>query len=406
MIKILIIEDNVEKFKKVFNILTTECNVEDNEIDCADCVRTGREFLAKGQYDLLVLDLVLPINEGDSPSTESGIRFLDEIYYNPNINIPIHIIGLTEFDDIYQDNVQEFEDKLWGLINFNLKNTDWIDKLKSKVYYLQSFKKRFKEAIEKEFKYDIAIITAINLEFEQLKSICNWELLELPNDPIIYYKCILNTKNNNNIKIVICCVNQMGMQAAATVSSKVISLFSPTKLFITGICAGIKSSGVNIGDLVVANQSWNYESGKISEDDDGKLIFKPDMHCLPTDNGILAKLTQFTNDKNILSNIYNDFKGHKPANHPKVKYGSVGSGPYVLASTNYLAELLQKDRKLTAIDMEGYGIYKAAQFHSGTLPIFIKGISDLGDEAKSDDYQEYASFISAKFVFMFIYHTY
>lgn len=406
MIRILVIEDNVEKFKKILSLLTEECNVPEMDIDCADCVRRGREFITKGHYDLLLLDLVLPINEGDPPSAESGIRFLDEIYYNPNINIPVHIIGLTQFDSVFNDCSKEFEDKLWGLINFNLQNTDWIDKLKSKVFYLQSFKKKYKDFIEGEFQYDVAIITAINSEFEQLKNICEWESLIVPNDPLLYYKFLLNTKNNNNLKIVICCVNQMGMQASAAVASKIISLFSPTKFFITGICAGIKSTGVNLGDIVIATQSWDYESGKISEDSNSNLIFKPDMHCLPTDQGILAKLTEFSNIKLHLSKIYNDYKGLKPITQLNVKFGSIGSGPYVLSSTKYLAELLQNDRKLTAIDMEGYGIYKAAQFHSGTMPVFIKAVSDLGDEKKNDDYQDYAAHVSAKFVFDFLYNCF
>ena len=118
------------------------------------------------------------------------------------------------------------------------------------------------------------------------------------NDPLVYYKFTLNTKNSNNIRIIACCINDMGMQAVSAVASKVISLFSPSKLFMTGICAGLKSAGVNLGGVIVAKQVWDYESGKILDNTDDSFNFKPDMKCLPTDQGIVKRLTDFSNNKN------------------------------------------------------------------------------------------------------------
>jgi nucleoside phosphorylase len=347
----------------------------------------------------------LPIDEGGDPSPESGSRFLDEIYYNPNVNIPIHIIGLTEFDDIFIKYHDQFEDKLWGLINFRVQNNDWEEKLKSKIFYLQNFKTKYVESIRDQNKFDIAIITALNIEFEELISTSEWTKFDIEKDPLVYYSTLLNTKSNNNIKLLACCINQMGMQASSAISSKIISTFSPKNLFITGICAGINKPGVNIGDIIIANQCWDYESGKITDDSNGNLLFSSDMHCIPTDLGILSQLTDFSNNRNILSNIYNEFKGNKPEFALKIHFGSVGSGPYVLSSKQYLKNLISSDRKLLGLDMEGYGIYKASQFHIGTIPVFIKAISDFADSNKTDNYQKYASFVSAKFVIDFIYNN-
>jgi nucleoside phosphorylase len=406
MIKILIIDDSVEKLRAVLNFLEKECNVSEIDIDCADTVNSGRDYLTKNSYDLLLLDLVLPINEDDSPTAESGTKFLDEIYYNPNINIPLHIIGLTEYDQAFKESAQDFEDKLWGLVNFSLQTNDWKDKLKSKVFYLQKTKTDYKKFIEVEKKFDVAIITALNKEFEELKSICTWEPFPVKNDPLVYYKFTLNTKNSNNIKIIACCVNDMGMQAASAVTSKIISTFSPSLVFMTGICAGLKSAGVNLGGIIVAKQVWDYESGKIIDGDAGNFTFKPDMKCIPTDQGIVTRLIEFSNNKTAISNIYNEFKGKKPNTQLEVKFDSVGSGPYLLTSKNYLTKLLENDRKLIGIDMEGYGMYKAAQFHQGTTPVLVKAVSDFGDAEKDDDYQSYASYASARFVYEYLYNSF
>ena len=127
MIKILVVEDNTEKFKRVFSLLTKECSVVESDVQRANCVHTARELLISGLYDLLLLDLVLPVNEDGNPSEEAGNNFLEEIYYNPNINTPIHVIGLTEFQKVFEEYSESFEDKLWGLINFDLRSTDWSD---------------------------------------------------------------------------------------------------------------------------------------------------------------------------------------------------------------------------------------------------------------------------------------
>ncbi len=400
MIKILIIEDNPEKLKCVNKFLNSVCSISGENIDKAGNIKEGRECLIREHYDLLLLDLVLPNDEESEKSPEFGSNFLDEIHYNPNINTPIHIIGITEFDEIYKQYLDSFDDKLWGLINFNLKEIDWQTKLKNKIFYLQSYKKNYAEFIKNSNKYDVAIITALNIEFEQLLKTSHWKKLN-SNEPIVFYETVINTKDSNNIKIIAGNINQMGMQAAASVASKVLSLFNPSLLFIVGICAGIEEN-VKLGDIIIANQIWDYESGKKTEDSNGQFIFKPDNKLLPTDIGVLAKLTEFANKTKYRIEIYDEYQGSKPDAYFNVHFGSVGSGPYVLSSKNYMEELLKKDRKLIGIDMEGYGVYKAAQFHNGTKPIFIKSVTDFGDIKKGDNFQQYASYISAKFVIEYI----
>lgn len=403
MIKVLIIEDNNEKLGRVKDFLQTVCKVKGTDIDSCGAVNPGRTALMERQYDLLLLDLVLPVNENEDPSAENGTNFLDEIHYNPNINIPIHIIGLTEFDQVFKDFYETFEDKLWGLINFRLSDNDWTNKLKSKVFYLQNFKEQYQSFLEKKNKYDVAIVTALNTEFQQLLRSGAWTKVSHEDDQLVYFETILNTKNNNNIRIIACSFNQMGMQAAASVGAKVIAKFSPGHIFITGICAGFADKGLKLGDIIVATQCWDYESGKVIENESGELVFNPDMKLIPTDQGIISRITDFSNDRAVLSRIHDDFAGNKPDNTLKVHFGSVGSGPYVLSSKEYLKKLTESDRKLLGIDMEGFGIYKAGQFFKSTVPVFIKSVSDFGDEKKSDDYHAYSAYTSANFTLKFLY---
>ena len=173
-----------------------------------------------------------------------------------------------------------------------------------------------------------------------------------------------------------------------------------------GICAGVKESGVKIGDILIASQSWDYESGKIAENQNGELVFSPEIHNIPTEQGLLSRLTEFITRKEVLSSIYNNCNYNKPGEQLRAHIGPVASGPYLLSSEKYLAKLKEKERKLIGIDMEGYGIYKAAQFNNNIIPILIKSVSDYGEKGKSDEFQKFASYTSANFVYEFILNTF
>jgi nucleoside phosphorylase len=55
-------------------------------------------------------------------------------------------------------------------------------------------------------------------------------------------------------------------------------------------------------------------------------------------------------------------------------------------------------RNLMAVDMETYGVYGAAIYGPDPRPTYfsIKGVSDFGENDKSDKWQPYAAYTSAQ----------
>ena len=47
----------------------------------------------------MILDLVLPIEDGLEADAKNGVQFLQDIHSNPMIKPPIHIVGLSGFSD-------------------------------------------------------------------------------------------------------------------------------------------------------------------------------------------------------------------------------------------------------------------------------------------------------------------
>lgn len=406
MIKILILDDSPEKIAITRKFLVEECKVNPDFIDVRSNVKDGRKILYENDYDLLLLDLVLPRDSETEATADESIKFLDEIYYNSDIHIPVHIIGFSQHENLFKDHNDSFEDKLWHLIAFSYSNNNWKDKLKNKICHLISVKNRFKESIEFKNKFDFAIICA--LENPELNAIlelpCDWKIFYSEDDPILYHEGTINTLNGNSYRVLACSINKMGMQATASVASMIITKFKVKNIFMTGICAGIKDRGLNFGDIVVAENSFDYGSGKIQESDTGIFIFKPEPHQFSTDQTLISKLNNFINKKIELSKIQNAYKGNLSKNMLQAKIGPIASGSYVVASKSFAANIAEPNRKLLAIDMEGYGLYLACHFFNQTKALFVKSVCDFGDKEKDDNYQSYAAFTSANFLHSFIFN--
>jgi nucleoside phosphorylase/CheY-like chemotaxis protein len=404
MIRVLILDDSPEKTSIIRRFLSEECNIDNGLIDERQTIKDGRKILYENEYDLLLLDLVMPRDLESEATAEESIKFLDEIYFNSEIHIPVHIIGFSQYDELIQIHNESFEDKLWHLINFSFTNNGWKDKLKSKICHLISVKNRFRESIETKYTFDIGIINA--LESPELKAVldlnCNWRTFRVENDPIVYHEGSIGTINGNAYRIIACSINKMGMQATASVASLIISKFKVKFLFMTGICAGVKERSVNFGDVIIAESLMDFGSGKMVENANGDFLFKPEPHQFPTNQNLIAKVNNFIRNNEELLKIQSSFQGTPSKTILQAKIGPVASGAYVVASKTVMTTITEPNRKLIAVDMEGFGLYLACHYLSETKPLFIKSVCDFGDESKDDSHQNYAAFTSARFLYSFL----
>jgi nucleoside phosphorylase/CheY-like chemotaxis protein len=410
MIKILIVDDAGYKSDKIRHLLTDDAMLMDKDITSVANIKAAKRLLVKETYDLLILDLVLPLDIGDTPTPEKGIGFLKDLEINPGINPPIHIIGLTEFGDLKEKFENEFGKYLWHLIAYSPTEFNWQDKLKSIVYHLVSIRKRYIESAESNHSFDVAVITALNRpEFDKILDWpVAWDRFQLTSDPTTYYKAEIRN-NDKIITVVSACVDQMGMTATAVLVAKMIHQFKPETFIMGGICAGLRERGLNYGDILIAEQSWDYGSGKMKDahsesGDIRETIFEPDIRPVQLSPSLKSKVNTFLRRKEILLQIQAECKYAKPDNLLSAALGPIASGSYVISSENRLNEIKQVQRKLLGVEMEGYGLYYACEHHQdkAVKGLMIKSVSDYGDSKKDDQYQDYSSFTSAQFIYHFI----
>ena len=416
MIDILIIEDSLEKFEAIKTTIK-EINVNiGNKIQHAQSIIEAKIFLEKVLFDILVIDLVIPLRAGEEANPENCCQLLEEIETSPFLKSPLSIIGLTQYDDLNPKFSDFFEERLYYLLNYEKSSNEWKSRMKKAIFHLLKLKEDFLSPVEFRYKYDAAFVTALYTpEFQAVLKLSNdWTPINHSDDPSLYYETTI-TQDGKTKRILASFADQMGMVACTAICMKIMMKFKPQYIFLTGISAGVKKENVNYGDILVADLCWDYNSGKIVEfkvvDSDGEqtipnIKFEAEPKSLSIKTSIKNRLLEFINNKDILYLIRKEWTGVSH-NDLSAFMGPLATGSQVVASNQRINEIKMQNRKLIGIEMEAYGLYYACTqiFDSKITPIVIKSICDFGDETKNDLYQKYSAYTSVQFAkhFLFLY---
>ena len=405
MLKILLVEDKASKAHKIIEAIKSVDGVnEDNVTVVADRI-TAKKHLVNNAYDLLLLDIEIPNRFDQTPQRDGGLQFLKDIRMSSNIMLPFHIIGITAYEDIYKEVNGIFLEELMALVKYDDSSFNWICQLQNKIRYLVHSKNALLVNSNREYQYDVGIICALEeIEFQSIRRLsCNWEVYPNTNDASIYYTCHFPSKSRP-LKIVAAAAPQMGMPAASVLAMKMIHNFTPRYLAMAGVAAGVKGE-VNLGDILVADPSWDYGSGKIETGNDMESqTFLPDPQPLNLNPDVKAHIQALASNRTLLDSISNSWVGEKPETKLNVHLGPVASGSAVLAHSAIVDGIKNQHRKLKGIEMETYGFMYAAANCVKPRPVAlsIKSACDYADSEKNDKYKKYAAHTSSEFLFHLI----
>ena len=410
MVNILIMDDRSEKTESIKKILLVDCGINERSIDCAKNISEGRVFLSEKYYDLLILDLVMPLYEDDEANHDEAPNFIDEIFDNPNIKEPNQIIGLTAYDEEYESLKLRFEEKLWKLIRYSETNINWKNTIKNSVFHLLRMKQHMLDSIAKKDCYDIGILCALQEEFSCLIEAFDkekWTSIRIPGIPIPLKSRYITSAMGEEYKIIAACVGKPGMVATASMAMALFDLAGIDKLFMTGITAGFKSDSINLCDIMIAKSSMDYASGKLIEEGEGvyekKIRLLKEIQVMTANVELQNLAGQLSEDDELMNKLNQHLKKvHLNAERDlKAHITPVACGPFVVASKEVLNTIKEPDRKLKALDMEAYGLYYAA-YLCQKKALWIKGVSDFADSNKDDSYHQKAAYASAYFLYLLI----
>ena len=161
---------------------------------------------------------------------------------------------------------------------------------------------------------------------------------------------------------------------------------------MSGICAGIAGQS-SIGALIIADPCWEYQAGKWATD--GFKIEHYDACIEINTRTILSQIIdRIGKGMDLKKGLIEDAVVFQA-----IKLAPMATGSAVIADANGLEMIQEQHRKIAALDMEMYGVYKAAQLSAVNPIVFgAKTVVDLADSSKGDRYHEYGSILSARFV--------
>lgn len=401
MLKILVVEDDTEKLRRVLKSLEGMTGVDLANVENVRDANSAKKLMKECSYDLLILDISLPEKPEMMPDRDGGIKLLDEILEREIFQKPQHIVGLTAFADIMETASIRFGKDLWLTLFYDPASDSWVDSLQRKVKHI--LLARQSSHVQGEYRTDLCIITAVrNPELRAILRLpWSWQTLEIPNDGTVYYRGEFQ-RDGAKHEVIAASAPRMGMAAASVLSMKMVNLFAPKYLAIGGILAGAREV-CGIGDVIVADPSWDYGSGKHLVEN-GISRFAPAPYQIPLDPYLRGRLNRMAQESSVFDEIRHAWQGKCPDTVLKMHLGPVGSGAAVLADSSILTEVRGQHRKLIGIEMETYGVFCAAEESVEPRPaaFSMKAVSDFADELKSDDFQEFAAFTSAMSIRIFV----
>ncbi|WP_296392075.1 hypothetical protein [Williamsia sp.] len=175
-------------------------------------------------------------------------------------------------------------------------------------------------------------------------------------------------------------------QAAASIAySDLVREYNPKVIVLLGI-AGSIHAGVDLGDVVIANQVIEYDNRK---ELDAGVKRRGDSVSVPVE--ISRVLSDFFEDKGEPAHI------SRPSGVFRLHEGPIGTGSAVVGSklSDIPAWLQGYNDKTMAVETEAGGVtasfYERAREDGVVGFLIIRGISDKADEEKDDKWHEIAS---------------
>ncbi|WP_174865878.1 phosphorylase family protein [Pectobacterium polaris] len=394
MNKILVVDDSYHKPNLISN-LTNEFQSEIEVIHCTTA-SDARKKIIQTQFDLVFIDIDLPPALGSLPTALGGMDLYDLLLIDRSANIPYDICFITEKEDSLELYLRESNKRGVALCRFASASDSWKAHLTGKINLMIN---RRRNELIKSPSADIVIVTALNHpELEAVLNLpYNWNLKIFRDDPTSYHFGV-KIRGDTSFTIVAASTMRKGLSSSSALSMKMVERFQPKLIVMLGICAGVRDK-VNFGDIIVANPTWDWGSGKMSQDSDGVQNFLAAPHQLSIDPYIAQIVTELARNQHCLLKIMNGWKDNIPSKKLNAHVGPLASGSMVLAADDSLISIHTQNKDLIGVDMEAYAVMAASEYARKTSPksMVIKSVSDYADSKKADSWQKYASYTSSCF---------
>lgn len=375
--KILIVEDEDSKYAQIEGAVEELHQGGTLELDRASNFAEAQRLLYSEQYDVVILDLMLPLRDSDHSAVDVSEEIIETVQASNYCEYAI-ILALSGFSDVVETQLKRFSDA--GILLAGYDEGDLGSSWRPKVA-------RAFGAAKNRSAFDFVIVCALEKE---RKAYAQTDAVLGDYRSISGLDCLeIGIGGRSGVCVAL---PRMGLVNASLVTARVIEKFNPKLVAMSGICAGMAGKS-EIGTIVVADMCWEYQAGKWSANG-----FKIEHFDSSIDPHLRTSLSQMIAADDQMMEMKLGLIEDKVI-FEKVIMQPMATGSAVIADSSRMEQVAEQHRQVAALDMEMYGVYKASEL-ANPRPMFFgaKTVVDVGDARKSDVYQEYGSIISARFV--------
>ncbi|SMC33639.1 response regulator [Moheibacter sediminis] len=116
--KILIVDDSIEKISELTFLIYKA--IPNAIIETAENILNAIDLVKLKNYNLAVVDLVLPLRQDGELRQDGGNFFINEIYRKKELQIPNYIVGITQ-----HENESLTFSSIWKVIQFRYDCENW-----------------------------------------------------------------------------------------------------------------------------------------------------------------------------------------------------------------------------------------------------------------------------------------
>jgi nucleoside phosphorylase len=262
-------------------------------------------------------------------------------------------------------------------------------------------------AAELDYECDVGIICALEqIEFDAVRDAFGgeaaWKEIGETRYTHVYRETTLKTDSGRDLRVVATASTSMGLTAAAIATTQLVLQFRPRLVVMIGITAGTRSGKKQFGDVLVADPSVDYASGKFVNVA-GVREFLPDPYPIGINARLRSVLQRYAGNPTVFANIRKRWTGRLPPGSNRLHIGPLGAADQVIDDPTRVLEITKNWRKLVGVEMETYAVYRACHESPDPKPrvVSFKSVCDFAAE-KTDSWQEYAAFTASQFTVDFL----
>lgn len=397
-IDVILLEDDPSKKNRLLQLLNGKPELF-GRIDTALCTNDALRLMKAHQYDLLIADVVVPNSLGGEKSEQHCIAMFERLDDGlDNVIRPKYALPVSASTELTEEAHEFFRGRPWGILPYDESNDTSLVSIEKVAAFVVSEKLHAPQAPS----CDIFLIAALmDPEFLALEELSiEWGALE-PLDRLQLVRYATVMVDNTPLRIASGFCHRMGPVPAAVLTTKAMLKLRPKLVIMAGICAGIPGKA-EIGDVLAAEISWDWQSGK-HVDSMGAEAFQIAPHQVVIDDNSRTQLLLLKRDKDFWDTLAPLAASAKTA-IPRLILGPVATGSSVLADARVSERIRTNQHKnVVGLDMETYGVYSAVEScDPSTKVISMKAVCDKGDLKKDDQFQSYAAKVSAAAVLQLI----